>query len=100
MTATNASITTHNISNAIILNTCQSDTYHHSFCNTFLIVNKLMLSLLKLKYWNYLKMETLYHQTNQLIQETSELFQKLDKDPSNYEGIENAIQSKINAISA
>ncbi|XP_026727355.1 probable Golgi SNAP receptor complex member 2 [Trichoplusia ni] len=45
-------------------------------------------------------METLYHQTNYLIQETSELFSKLDKDPSNYEGIENAIQSKINAISA
>ncbi|KAJ8734801.1 hypothetical protein PYW08_014051 [Mythimna loreyi] len=45
-------------------------------------------------------METLYHQTNQLIQETAELFQKLDRDPTNYEGIENAIQSKINAISA
>lgn len=45
-------------------------------------------------------METLYHQTNQLIQETAELFQKLDRDPNNYEGIENAIQTKINSISA
>ncbi|CAB3248447.1 unnamed protein product [Arctia plantaginis] len=45
-------------------------------------------------------METLYHQTNQLIQETSELFQKLERDPSNFKDIENAIQSKINAISA
>lgn len=45
-------------------------------------------------------METLYHQTNQLIQEIAELFQKLDQDPSNHERIENAIQSKINAISA
>lgn len=45
-------------------------------------------------------MEVLYHQTNQLIQETSDLFQKLEKDPSNHEAIETAIQSKINAISA
>lgn len=45
-------------------------------------------------------METLYHQTNQLIQETSELFQKLERDPSNFKDIENAIQSKISAISA
>lgn len=44
-------------------------------------------------------METLYHQTNQLLQETSELFQKLERDPSNC-GIENSIQTKINAISA
>lgn len=46
-------------------------------------------------------METLYHQTNQLIQETSDLFRRLeDKDPANAEDVENAIQSKINAISA
>lgn len=43
-------------------------------------------------------MEQLYHQTTQLIQETTDLFQKLERDPS--ESIENAIQSKINAISA
>ncbi|KAM3966588.1 golgi SNAP receptor complex member 2 [Aphomia sociella] len=45
-------------------------------------------------------MEVLYHQTSQLIQETSDLFQKLEKDPTNSEHIENAIQSKINAIAA
>ncbi|CAK1599861.1 unnamed protein product [Parnassius mnemosyne] len=43
-------------------------------------------------------METLYHQTTKLIQETTDLFHKLEGDPS--ENIENAIQSKINAISA
>lgn len=43
-------------------------------------------------------METLYHQTNQLLQETSDLFQKLEKDPNNFKHIEHAIQSKINAI--
>ncbi|XP_068628406.1 probable Golgi SNAP receptor complex member 2 [Battus philenor] len=41
-------------------------------------------------------MEQLYHQTTQLIQETTDLFHKLDNDHS--ELIENAIQSKINAI--
>ncbi|XP_026764134.1 probable Golgi SNAP receptor complex member 2 [Galleria mellonella] len=45
-------------------------------------------------------MEVLYHQTSQLIQETSDLFQKLDKNPANCDEIESAIQSKINAISA
>lgn len=45
-------------------------------------------------------MEALYHQTNQLIQETSELFIRLEKDIHNNEEIENTIQSKINAISA
>ncbi|XP_026323731.1 probable Golgi SNAP receptor complex member 2 [Hyposmocoma kahamanoa] len=45
-------------------------------------------------------MEALYHQTNQLIQETSDLFTKLEKDTQNNEEIENIIQSKINAISA
>ncbi|XP_045760823.1 probable Golgi SNAP receptor complex member 2 [Maniola jurtina] len=44
-------------------------------------------------------METLYHQTSQLIQETSNLFHKLESDPD-WENIENAIQSKINTISA
>lgn len=44
-------------------------------------------------------MEALYHQTSQLIQETSNLFHKLENDPD-WEGIENAIQAKINAISA
>lgn len=45
-------------------------------------------------------MEALYHQTNQLIQETSDLFNRLQKDIHNNEDIENSIQSKINAISA
>ncbi|XP_063633594.1 probable Golgi SNAP receptor complex member 2 [Cydia splendana] len=45
-------------------------------------------------------METLYHQTTQLIQEASDLFQQLEKDVNNAESIENAIQSKINAINA
>ncbi|XP_050358547.1 probable Golgi SNAP receptor complex member 2 [Nymphalis io] len=44
-------------------------------------------------------METLYHQTSQLIQETSVLFHKLEFEPDG-ERIENDIQSKINAISA
>ncbi|XP_041974535.1 probable Golgi SNAP receptor complex member 2 [Aricia agestis] len=44
-------------------------------------------------------METLYHQTTQLIQETSDLFYKLERNPDVVE-IENEIQSKINAISA
>ncbi|KPI93358.1 putative Golgi SNAP receptor complex member 2 [Papilio xuthus] len=43
-------------------------------------------------------MEQLYLQTTQLIQETTDLFYKLERDPS--ENIENAIQSKINAINA
>lgn len=45
-------------------------------------------------------MEALYHQTNQLIQETSNLFVRLEKDTHNNEEIENTIQSKVNAISA
>ncbi|KOB67965.1 Golgi SNAP receptor complex member 2 [Operophtera brumata] len=45
-------------------------------------------------------MEVLYHQTNQIIQETSALFQKLENDPSNHEAVESSIQSKINAINA
>ncbi|XP_061712565.1 probable Golgi SNAP receptor complex member 2 [Cydia pomonella] len=45
-------------------------------------------------------METLYHQTTQLIQEASDLFQELEKDLNNSESIENAIQSKIDSIYA
>ncbi|KAL0850147.1 hypothetical protein ABMA28_012023 [Loxostege sticticalis] len=45
-------------------------------------------------------MEVLYHQTNQLLQEASDLFHKLEKDPTNCDEIENAIQSKINAVTA
>lgn len=45
-------------------------------------------------------MEALYHQTNQLIQETSDLFIRLEKDAHNNEEIENSIQLNINAISA
>lgn len=44
-------------------------------------------------------METLYHQTSQLVQEASYLFHKLELDPDG-EKIEDAIQTKINAISA
>ncbi|KAJ0181206.1 hypothetical protein K1T71_003291 [Dendrolimus kikuchii] len=45
-------------------------------------------------------MEALYHQTNQILQETADLFHKLEKDPNNAEEVENAIQTKINAVSA
>lgn len=45
-------------------------------------------------------MEALYHQTNQLLQETSELFHKLEKNPNNYQEVEDAIQLKIHAINA
>ncbi|GBP78270.1 Golgi SNAP receptor complex member 2 [Eumeta japonica] len=45
-------------------------------------------------------MEELYHKTNQMVQETSDLFHKLEKDPINYEETEKNIQSKINAITA
>ncbi|CAG9782993.1 unnamed protein product [Diatraea saccharalis] len=45
-------------------------------------------------------METLYHQTNQLLQEATDLFLKLEKEAANSDEIENAIQSKINAINA
>ncbi|XP_061382840.1 probable Golgi SNAP receptor complex member 2 [Danaus plexippus] len=44
-------------------------------------------------------MEALYHQTTQLIQETSNLFHKLENDPD-AEKIEGAIQEKINIIKA
>ncbi|XP_059049291.1 probable Golgi SNAP receptor complex member 2 [Achroia grisella] len=45
-------------------------------------------------------MEVLYHQTSQLIQEASDLFQKLEKDPGHSYEIENEIQSKINSITS
>lgn len=45
-------------------------------------------------------MEVLYYQTTQLIEETSILFQKLEKDPFNCEHLEKEIQSKIQAINA
>ncbi|XP_028159493.1 probable Golgi SNAP receptor complex member 2 [Ostrinia furnacalis] len=45
-------------------------------------------------------MEVLYHQTNQLLQEASDLFHRLEKEPTNTDDIENAIQSKINAVNA
>lgn len=45
-------------------------------------------------------METLYHQTNKLVQETQHLFSQLEKNPSNLnlKEIENAIESKISLI--
>lgn len=43
-------------------------------------------------------MEALYHQTNQLLQEASDLFHNLEKEPANSDEIENAIQAKINTI--
>ncbi|XP_013195030.2 probable Golgi SNAP receptor complex member 2 [Amyelois transitella] len=45
-------------------------------------------------------MEALYHQTSQLIQETSDLFLKLENDPDRCQETEDAIQTKINAISS
>lgn len=45
-------------------------------------------------------MEALYHQTNQILQETTELFHKLERDPKNAEEIEKAIQNKINIINS
>ncbi|KAJ2946386.1 hypothetical protein O0L34_g12430 [Tuta absoluta] len=45
-------------------------------------------------------MEALYHQTNQLLQETSDLFVRIERDPLRTEEIENEIQRKINAINA
>ncbi|KAG7304457.1 hypothetical protein JYU34_011401 [Plutella xylostella] len=45
-------------------------------------------------------MDTLYHQTNQLLQDVSDLFIRLEKETTNQEAIENDIQAKINAISA
>lgn len=43
-------------------------------------------------------METLYHQTNKLVQQTQQYFQNLEANPNNYEGIEAEIQEKINQI--
>lgn len=45
-------------------------------------------------------METLYHQTNKLVQETQHLFSQLDRRPPNLElnTIESNILAKINLI--
>lgn len=45
-------------------------------------------------------METLYHQTNKLVQETQYLFSQLEKKPPNLEvvEIEQEIESKIQTI--
>lgn len=44
-------------------------------------------------------METLYHQTNALVQQTQESFQKLEKlKGTDTESIETDIQTKIDAI--
>lgn len=43
-------------------------------------------------------METLYHQTNKLVQQTQQYFQNLEANPNNYEAIEAEIQEKINQI--
>lgn len=47
-------------------------------------------------------METLYHQTNKLVQETQHLFSQLEKRPPNLDlkEIENAIESKISLINS
>lgn len=47
-------------------------------------------------------METLYHQTNKLVQETQHLFTQLEKKSTNVavEEIENAIESKITLINS
>lgn len=46
------------------------------------------------------RMETLYHQTNQLLLDVQILSQKLEKEPQNNEFLENEIQAKLNTISA
>ncbi|XP_012286510.1 Golgi SNAP receptor complex member 2 [Orussus abietinus] len=47
-------------------------------------------------------METLYHQTNKLVQETQHLFSQLERKPPNLDSvaIENDIESKINKINS
>ncbi|XP_076174535.1 Golgi SNAP receptor complex member 2 [Ptiloglossa arizonensis] len=47
-------------------------------------------------------METLYHQTNKLLQETQHLFSQLEKKSSNLDikEVENTIESKINLINS
>lgn len=43
-------------------------------------------------------MDTLYHQTNKLVQQTQECFQKLERRTGNPQEIELEIQEKINQI--
>lgn len=43
-------------------------------------------------------MENLYHQTNKLIQQTQETFQRLERTPNDYVEIETEIQDKIKQI--
>lgn len=43
-------------------------------------------------------MENLYHQTNKLIQQTQETFQRLESTPNCYVEIEAEIQEKIKQI--
>lgn len=45
-------------------------------------------------------METLYHQTNRLVQETQHLFSQLERNPPNLdvEQVEYEIQTKISNI--
>ena len=43
-------------------------------------------------------MDTLYHQTNKLIQQTQQTFQSLEQSGANAVEVEVDIQEKINAI--
>lgn len=45
-------------------------------------------------------MESLYHQTNKLVQETQHLFSQLEKETSdtNLQEVKTAIENKINLI--
>lgn len=43
-------------------------------------------------------METLYHQTNRLIQETQEYFQQLENNRGDQDVIEKNIQDNITAV--
>lgn len=43
-------------------------------------------------------MENLYHQTNKLIQQTQQTFQRLESTPNSYVEIETDIQEKITQI--
>jgi Golgi SNAP receptor complex protein 2 len=43
-------------------------------------------------------METLYHQTNKLVQETQHLFTQLETSNADHKQIQETIESKINLI--
>lgn len=45
-------------------------------------------------------METLYHQTNRLIQETQQCFQALNNNQTDTSAVENDILSKIATVNA